>query len=298
MDNHKAIPRNSSIVPAAAGFQLSQDKRRSYHEMNNNVPHTSKNISNYNLSPPRSPVIYAQPYTSDSSPHRVSQNNTKVIPLSSTISFSPNKTMSSQSSAGTPILTSNPFSSMSDMDSALPASLSQVAPLTSTFRNSYHNDTPLQHGSTRVSKEFFSPSTNQVQSSRGRISMLSQKYPQNSQLGGTLASQSYSSMTKKEQVKFSPVVIDTDTHKQLLPPATTGQRKNSNDLLLNGQELVCTDTYIAQKGDELTVYKGDWIYADMKSRDIRGWIWALSPSTKNQGFVPKYCLRPPATTPL
>lgn len=75
-------------------------------------------------------------------------------------------------------------------------------------------------------------------------------------------------------------------------------RRNTNELLLYGQELVCTDTFVSQKSEELTVYKGDWIYADMKHKDGRGYIWAYSPSAKHQGFVPKACLRPPATTPL
>lgn len=76
------------------------------------------------------------------------------------------------------------------------------------------------------------------------------------------------------------------------------QRRNTNELLLYGQELVCTDTYIGKRVDELTVNKGDWIYADMKLKDGRGWIWAYSPSNKAQGFVPRSCVRPPATTPL
>ena len=138
----------------------------------------------------------------------------------------------------------------------------------------------------------------QVQSSKGRISLLSQKYLQQTQPTGSLASRPYSSMSKKDQVKFSAVVDSRENYSKQLSPMATVPRKNSNDLLLNGQELVCTDTYIAHKGDELTVYKGDWVYADMKSRDVRGWIWAFSPSTEKQGFVPKYCLRPPATTPL
>lgn len=79
---------------------------------------------------------------------------------------------------------------------------------------------------------------------------------------------------------------------------TLRQRRNTNELLLYGQELVCTDTYIGKRLDELTVHKGDWIYADMKLKDGRGWIWAYSPSNKMQGFVPRSCLRPPATTPL
>lgn len=76
------------------------------------------------------------------------------------------------------------------------------------------------------------------------------------------------------------------------------QRRNTNELLLYGQELVCTDTYIGRRVDELTVNKGDWIYADMKHKDGRGWIWAYSPSNKTQGYVPRSCVRPPATTPL
>lgn len=75
-------------------------------------------------------------------------------------------------------------------------------------------------------------------------------------------------------------------------------RRNTNELLLYGQELVCIDNSLAKRDDELTIYKGDWIYADMKYKNNRGWIWAYSPSSKSQGYVPKSCLRPPATTPL
>ena len=88
------------------------------------------------------------------------------------------------------------------------------------------------------------------------------------------------------------------TSSDIEPPGHFRPRRNTNELLLYGQELVCTDTFLGQKVEELTVYKGDWIYADMKHKDGHGYIWAYSPSTKRQGFVPKACLRPPATTPL
>lgn len=76
------------------------------------------------------------------------------------------------------------------------------------------------------------------------------------------------------------------------------ERRKTNELLLYGQELVCIDTYVGRRVDELTVNKGDWIYADIKHKDSRGWIWAYSPSNKAQGLVPRSCVRPPATTPL
>ena len=76
------------------------------------------------------------------------------------------------------------------------------------------------------------------------------------------------------------------------------KRRNTNELLLYGHELVCIDTYVGKKVDELTVNKGYWIYADMKLKDNRGWIWAYSPTNKLQGYVPRSCVRPPATTPL
>lgn len=296
MDNQSTSPRPTSLTPATTTFHLSQekDKRRSYQEVNNNVitPAKAANHPTFKSQIRNSPVIYANQLPVDSSPRKTSPN-VRVIPLSSTLSYSPNKTLSPQ--ASTPVL---PMSSLSDMESALPASLSQVGALTSTLRNSYYTNETQVHQNPNQ-KPSLSGSAEQIQSSKGRISMLSQKKNlQMSQLGGTLASRSYSSMSKKEQVKFSPVVMDSRPQTLLSSPIRSGQRKNSNDLLLNGQELVCTDTYIAQKGDEMTVYKGDWIYADMKSRDYRGWIWAYSPSSKNQGFVPKYCLRPPATTPL
>ena len=101
------------------------------------------------------------------------------------------------------------------------------------------------------------------------------------------------------------LLITPSSNRNGYSPATSSdqteafrQRRNTNELLLYGQELVCTDTYIGRRVDELTVNKGDWIYADMKHKDSRGWTWAYSPSNKTQGYVPRSCVRPPATTPL
>ncbi|XP_048577723.1 SH3 domain-containing protein Dlish-like [Nematostella vectensis] len=113
------------------------------------------------------------------------------------------------------------------------------------------------------------------------------------------------SMTKQ----MDSMSIDTVKYTPLAPlacqPATASRlnsagrsRRNSNDLMIYGQDLVCTDTYTAQQDNELTVFKGDWVYADMQQRDARGWIWAYSPASHKQGYVPRACLRPPATTPL
>lgn len=108
----------------------------------------------------------------------------------------------------------------------------------------------------------------------------------------------FSSMSRLDQRHFISDNADTYQQSQSLGRSYNQSRRKSNDLILYGQELVCTDTHIGREGDELTVYKGDWVYADMKCRNGRGWVWAYSPASKKQGFVPKSCLRPPATTPL
>lgn len=54
----------------------------------------------------------------------------------------------------------------------------------------------------------------------------------------------------------------------------------------------------AQASDDLSVRRGDWIYADLNNQSIDGWLWAYAPKTRKYGFIPKAYARPPAMTSL
>jgi hypothetical protein len=54
----------------------------------------------------------------------------------------------------------------------------------------------------------------------------------------------------------------------------------------------------AQAPDDLSVRRGDWIYADLNNQTVEGWLWAYSPKTRKYGFIPKAYARPPAMTSL
>ena len=54
----------------------------------------------------------------------------------------------------------------------------------------------------------------------------------------------------------------------------------------------------AQAPDDLTVRRGDWVYADLTNQTVEGWIWTYAPKTRKYGFIPKAYARPPAMTNL
>ncbi|CAG9825207.1 unnamed protein product [Phaedon cochleariae] len=73
---------------------------------------------------------------------------------------------------------------------------------------------------------------------------------------------------------------------------------NADDLRYHGTELVMLYDYKAQAPDDLTVRRGDWIYADLDNQTVDGWLWAYAPKTRKYGFIPKAYARPPAMTSL
>lgn len=73
--------------------------------------------------------------------------------------------------------------------------------------------------------------------------------------------------------------------------SSTGQR-------FQGTELVMLYDYKAQAPDDLTVRRGDWVFADLSNQTVEGWLWVLSPKQKKYGFIPKAYARPPAMTSL
>lgn len=72
----------------------------------------------------------------------------------------------------------------------------------------------------------------------------------------------------------------------------------STDDLRYGTELVMLYDYKAQAPDDLSVRRGDWIYADLANQTVDGWLWAYAPKTRKYGFIPKAYARPPAMTSL
>lgn len=73
---------------------------------------------------------------------------------------------------------------------------------------------------------------------------------------------------------------------------------SADDLRYHGTELVMLYDYKAQAPDDLSVRRGDWIYADLNNQTVDGWLWAYAPKTRKYGFIPKAYARPPAMTSL
>ncbi|XP_055838910.1 SH3 domain-containing protein Dlish [Episyrphus balteatus] len=80
------------------------------------------------------------------------------------------------------------------------------------------------------------------------------------------------------------------------PPQQLGV--GADDLRYHGTELVMLYDYKAQAPDDLSVRRGDWIYADLNNQTVDGWLWAYAPKTRKYGFIPKAYARPPAMTSL
>ncbi|RZF32278.1 hypothetical protein LSTR_LSTR009467 [Laodelphax striatellus] len=72
----------------------------------------------------------------------------------------------------------------------------------------------------------------------------------------------------------------------------------NDDLRYHGTELVMLYDYKAQAPDDLTVRRGDWVYADLSKQPVDGWLWVYAPKTRKNGFIPKAYARPPAMTSL
>ncbi|XP_038049276.1 SH3 domain-containing protein Dlish-like [Patiria miniata] len=65
-------------------------------------------------------------------------------------------------------------------------------------------------------------------------------------------------------------------------------------LQLCGTELMSLYDYQGRIADDLTVVRGDLLYADMTNQTHDEWIWAYCPRTQTCGFIPKGYARPPA----
>ncbi|XP_013167461.1 PREDICTED: SH3 and PX domain-containing protein 2B isoform X2 [Papilio xuthus] len=96
-------------------------------------------------------------------------------------------------------------------------------------------------------------------------------------------------------------------------PTTNTNTMMSNNLLSNtslnnttqdtegryhGTELVMLYDYKAQAPDDLSVKRGEWVYADLTQQTVEGWLWAHAPKSRRSGFIPTAYARAPHTTSL
>lgn len=70
------------------------------------------------------------------------------------------------------------------------------------------------------------------------------------------------------------------------------------DSVYRGVELVMLFDYKAQVPDDLTIRRGEWIYADLTNQTVEGWLWAYSPKQRRYGFVPKAWASTPAMSAI
>nr|CAG4640958.1 EOG090X083C [Eulimnadia texana] len=89
-------------------------------------------------------------------------------------------------------------------------------------------------------------------------------------------------------------ISSNNNSNSLIATSPTG----SEDLRCHGTELVMLYDYKAQAPDDLTVRRGDWVYADLNNQTVDGWLWAFAPKSRKYGFIPKAYARPPAMTSL
>ncbi|RWS10946.1 cytoplasmic protein NCK2-like protein [Dinothrombium tinctorium] len=79
----------------------------------------------------------------------------------------------------------------------------------------------------------------------------------------------------------------------------SAQAVNSeSEARFHGTELVMLYDYKAQAPDDLSVRRGDWVYANLNNQTVDGWLWAYAPKSRKYGFIPKAYARPPAMTSL
>lgn len=77
-----------------------------------------------------------------------------------------------------------------------------------------------------------------------------------------------------------------------VPANTTMTNDTQQQQNQQGTELIILYDFKAQAPDDLSVKRGDWIYADMSNQTVDGWLWCYSPKTRKYGFIPKAYARP------
>ena len=78
----------------------------------------------------------------------------------------------------------------------------------------------------------------------------------------------------------------------MTPPRMTRQ------VSADSTRLVCLYDYAATAPDDLSITRGEWLYADLQDQVDDSWLWAYSPGTKRYGYVPRAYAKPPNTNGL
>ena len=58
-------------------------------------------------------------------------------------------------------------------------------------------------------------------------------------------------------------------------------------------ELVVLYDYVTQAPDDISVTRGEWVYADLSDQPEKDWLWVYAPATARFGFMPKEFAKPP-----
>jgi hypothetical protein len=71
-------------------------------------------------------------------------------------------------------------------------------------------------------------------------------------------------------------------------PPQQQQQQHEDDLRYHGVELVVLYDYKAQAPDDLSVRRGEIIYADLNNQTVDGWLWCYKERKCGKyGFIPK-----------
>ncbi|NP_001119719.1 K3 protein [Bombyx mori] len=108
--------------------------------------------------------------------------------------------------------------------------------------------------------------------------------------------------TTQENTQTLHPTPPTNTNNSIISTNNNSSINNTtqqdNDGRYHGTELVMLYDYKAQAPDDLTVKRGEWVYADLTQQTVEGWLWAHAPKSRRSGFIPTAYARAPHTISL
>ncbi|XP_022089802.1 SH3 domain-containing protein Dlish-like [Acanthaster planci] len=93
---------------------------------------------------------------------------------------------------------------------------------------------------------------------------------------------------------YSDTIPVVDSTVSSLQNSLSSTEPHLHKLQLCGTELMSLYDYQGRIADDLTVVRGDLLYADMTNQTHDEWLWAYCPRTQTCGFIPRGYARPPA----